>query len=291
MYVYIMVCRRFDNKIRVCYRIQELVDNVDDIQHNIVREALKIADINGGVDIVYSADIPLSTSGVGLASSSAFAVGVLNALFAYKGRFVSSDELAKLACEIEIDRLGNPIGIQDQYAVANGGFRQYKFWSNGDVSHNVFVGNRNYLLELQNNLMLFYTGKTRLSSTILSDQKAHIRDQDKTAVLDHMVQMTENAYAELLKGNVDKIGYMLDDAWQMKKKLSNKISNYDIDSMYKIAKSNGATGGKILGAGGGGFMLLFVPRKLQLKVKEALKDYRMVDFSFEPEGSKIVFAE
>lgn len=291
MYVYIMVCRRFDNKIRVCYRIQELVDNVDDIQHNIVREALKIAGINGGVDIVYSADIPLSTSGVGLASSSAFAVGVLNALFAYKGRFVSSDELAKLACEIEIDRLGNPIGIQDQYAVANGGFRQYKFWSNGDVSHNVFVGNRKYLLDLQNNLMLFYTGKTRLSSTILSDQKAHIRDQDKTAVLDHMVQMTENAYAELLKGNVDRIGYMLDDAWQMKKKLSNKISNSVIDSMYEIAKSNGAIGGKILGAGGGGFMLLFVPRKLQLKVKDALKEYRMVDFSFEPEGSKIVFAE
>lgn len=291
MYVYIMVCKRFDNKIRVCYRVQEIVEKVDDIQHNIVREALKIAGIEGGVDIVYSADIPLSTSGVGLASSSAFAVGVLNALFAYQHRFVSSDELAKMACEIEIERLKNPIGIQDQYAVANGGFRQYKFWANGDVSNNVFVGDRNYLRNLQDSLMLFYTGKTRVSSTILSEQKAHIREQDKTVVLDHMVQMTESAYSELLNGNIKKIGYMLDEAWQLKKMLSNKISNPEIDNMYDIAKSNGAIGGKILGAGGGGFMLLFVPIELQSCVRKALHDYRHVDFSFEPEGSRIVFAE
>lgn len=126
MYVYIMVCKRFDRKIRVCYTKNEFVDSVDEIEHNIIREALKIAGIEYGIDIVYSADIPLSSAGIGLASSSALAVGVLNALYAYKGECASPEKLAKMACEIEIGRLKNPIGIQDQYACAYGGFRIYK---------------------------------------------------------------------------------------------------------------------------------------------------------------------
>ena len=131
MYVYIMVCKRFDDKIRVCYTVNEFVDSVDEIKHNIIREALKMLGIEKGVDIVYSADIPLSSAGIGLASSSALAVGVLNALHAYKGEHVSPEVLAREACEIEIERLKNPIGVQDQYAVAYGGFRKYKFHKNG----------------------------------------------------------------------------------------------------------------------------------------------------------------
>ncbi len=291
MYVYIMVCKRFDKKIRVCYRIQEMVDSVDEVQHNIVREALKIVGITGGIDIVYSADIPMSTSGVGLASSSAFAVGVLNALFAYQGRRVSADELARLACEIEIKRLENPIGVQDQYAVANGGFRQYKFWATGEVTHTILPGSKSYLRELQENLLLYYTGMTRISSTILSEQEKHIKDKDKTAILDQMVQMTETACTELGQGNIGEIGHMLDEAWQMKKQMASKISNPEIDEMYKLARSNGAIGGKILGAGGGGFMLLYVPRESQAQVQAAMQAYRQVDFVFEPEGTRIVFAE
>lgn len=289
MYVYIMVCKRFDNKIRVCYRIQEMVDSVDEVQHNIVREAMKIAGITEGIDIVYSADIPMSTSGVGLASSSAFAVGVLNALFAYQGRIVSANDLARLACKIEIERLGNPIGVQDQYAVANGGFRQYKFWPAGEVTHTIIPGGNSYLRTLRENLMLYYTGQTRISSTILSEQEEHIRD--KASVLDRMVQMTETACVELGQGNIEKIGLMLDEAWQLKKQLASKISNPDIDKMYELAKSNGAVGGKILGAGGGGFMLLYVPREYQARVQTAMQAYRQVSFDFEPEGSRIVFAE
>ncbi len=289
MYVYIMVCKRFDKKIRVCYRIQEMVDSVDEVQHNIVREALKIAGVTGGIDVVYSADIPMSTSGVGLASSSAFAVGVLNALFAYQGRRVSANDLAKLACEIEIERLENPIGVQDQYAVANGGFRQYKFWPTGEVTHTIIPGGTNYLRTLQECLMLYYTGMNRISSTILSEQEEHIRD--KTDVLDQMVQMTETACAELGQGDTEAIGYMLDKAWQLKKQMASKISNPEIDRMYQLAKANGAIGGKILGAGGGGFMLLYVPRERQVQVQAAMHAYRQVDFAFEPGGTRIVFAE
>ncbi|MBE6091608.1 MAG: GHMP kinase [Selenomonas ruminantium] len=289
MYVYIMVCKRFDHKIRVCYRIQEMVDSVDEIQHNIVREAMKIVGITGGIDIVYSADIPMSTSGVGLASSSAFAVGVLNALFAYQGKRVSANDLAKLACEIEIVRLGNPIGIQDQYAVANGGFRQYKFWPTGEVTHTIITGGSSYLRELRRNLMLYYTGQTRISSNILSEQERNI--QDKTPVLDKMVQMTETACTELGKGAIGRIGEMLDEAWQLKKQMASKISNPEIDRMYALAKENGALGGKILGAGGGGFMLLYVQPECQVKVKKAMQEYRQVEFDFEPEGSRIIFAE
>lgn len=289
MYVYIMVCKRFDSKIRVCYRIQEMVDSVEEIKHNIVREAMKITGITGGIDIVYSADIPMSTSGVGLASSSAFAVGVLNALFAYQGKHVSANDLAKLACEIEIERLGNPIGIQDQYAVANGGFHQYKFWPTGEVTHTIIPGGSSYLRELRRNLMLYYTGQTRISSNILSEQERNIRD--KTPVLDKMVQMTENACTELGKGAIGRIGEMLDEAWQLKKQMASKISNPEIDRMYALAKENGALGGKILGAGGGGFMLLYVQPECQAKVKKAMQEYRQVEFDFEPEGSRIVFAE
>ena len=289
MFVYIMICERFDKKIRVCYRIQEMVDSVDEIEHNIVREAMKIAGIKGGIDVVYSADIPMSTSGVGLASSSAFAVGILNALFAYQGKRISPNELAKLACEIEIVRLHNPIGVQDQYAVANGGFRQYKFWSTGEVTHNIISVNKNYLRALRENLTLYYTGKTRVSSDILSEQKELIAD--KTAILDKMADMTNIACEELGRGNIDEIGRMLDETWRLKKQMASKISNPDIDKMYELAKANGALGGKILGAGGGGFMLLYAPPNNKTRLETAMQDYRKVNFDFEPDGSRIVFAE
>lgn len=289
MYVYIMVTKRFDDQIRVCYRIQEMVDHVDQIQHNIIREAMKIAGIEKGVDIVYSADIPISTSGVGLASSSAMAVGVLNALFAYKGIQLSSRQLAEYACEIEIDRLKNPIGIQDQYAVAFGGLKRYRFYSDGQVGVQTVVCNPRLLELLKKRLMLFFTGMTRLASDVLKDQKQNI--SDRMQVLDQMTDMVDESILALREGNLDEWGRMLDRAWNLKKAMSDKINNTCIEEMYQKGKNAGALGGKILGAGGGGFLLLYVPEEKQEKVREALKDYRQIDFDFEQGGSRIIFME
>lgn len=289
MYVYIMVCKRFDRKIRVCYTSNEFVDSVDQIRHNIIREALRITGIENGVDVVYSADIPLSSAGVGLASSSALAVGVLNALYAYKGLFVSPDELARKACEIEIDRLKNPIGVQDQYSVAYGGIRRYVFWGSGEVSPHPIQCNNNTLAELRSKLLLFYTGMTRVSGEILSEQKDNI---DKNMdLLDSMTDMVVKAENQLRIGEVDSWGKMLEQGWQYKTRLASRISNSQIEDMYCRAKKAGATGGKILGAGGGGFLLLFVPKDKQDKVREEMKDYQETDFEFEPEGSRIIFVE
>lgn len=289
MYVYIMVCKRFDGKIRVCYTKNEFVDSVDEVKHNIIREALKIVGIEQGIDIVYSADIPLSSAGVGLASSSALAVGVLNALYAYKGEYASPEKLARMACEIEINRLRNPIGVQDQYACAYGGFRMYKFWANGKVTATPVSVPLKNIKKLKSNLILYYTGLTRISSEILSEQKNNI--MDKTTVLDQMFDMVEIAAQALQCGEVERWGELLDKAWIMKKSLASKISNNEINDMYEKAKGAGAIGGKILGAGGGGFLLLYVPMEKKRSVEEAMKNYKKVEFDFENEGSRIIFIE
>lgn len=289
MYVYIMVCKRFDSKIRVCYTKNEFVDSVDQIQHNIIREALKIVGIENGIDIVYSADIPLSSAGVGLASSSALAVGVLNALYTYKGEYASPEKLARMACEIEINRMGNPIGIQDQYACAYGGFRIYKFWADGKVSATPVCVSRKTVEELQRHFMLYYTGLTRVSSEILAEQKENIANKNK--ILDQMLEMVNTSVQVLNSGDTERWGRMLDEAWHKKKSLASKISNQEINAMYKKAKEAGAIGGKILGAGAGGFLLLYVPDEHKTYVRNALRSYKEVDFAFENEGSKIIFME
>ncbi len=289
MFVYIMVNKRFDDNIRVSYRIQELVSHVDEIQHNIVREALKIAGIDHGVDIVYSADIPISSSGVGLASSSAMAVGLLNALFAFREESLSPEKLARYACEIEIDRLKNPIGIQDQYAVAYGGMKKYRYYKSGKVGVSAVVVKKDTLDLLEKNLMLFYTGVNRISSDILDDQKKNIVTRMNT--IDEMVNMVDSAEDMLCNGALDDFGKALDHAWQLKKQMSGRISNSMIDEMYEKGKKAGALGGKVLGAGGGGFLLLYVPEKSQKEVVDALSSYRLVDFGLEDSGSQIIFME
>lgn len=289
MYVYIMVCKRFDDHIRVCYTKNEFVNSVDEIEHNIIREALKIAGIEKGIDIVYSADIPLSSAGVGLASSSALAVGVLNALYAYKGIYLPAGELAKKACEIEIVRLRNPIGVQDQYAVAFGGFKQYKFWADGKVTATPVICGKETLNMLKNNMLLYYTGITRISSEILAEQKASI--ENKMLILDELTDMAERALNMLQAGNCDSWGEMLDRSWILKRQMASRITNPKIEEMYELAKNAGASGGKILGAGGGGFLLLYVQPQNRKSVEAAMTDYKQVEFDFEPEGSRIIFME
>lgn len=289
MYVYITVNQRFDDKLRIVYYGNELVDSVEEVKHDIIRNALQIAGIEKGIEIVYSADIPMSGAGIGLSSSSALAVGVMNALHAYKGERVSPEQLAREACEIEIDRIGQRIGIQDQFAVAYGGFRVYRFSADGSVCAEPVACKREYIDRLHKNLMLFYTGQGRDSRKILKEQSETI--EQKMARLDKLVEAVERNRDSLCRGEVDNWGLELDRAWEIKKSFAGGVSTPEIDAMYAAAKGAGALGGKILGAGGGGFMLLYVPGERQEAVRAALHGYRLVDFRFEPFGSRIVFVD
>ena len=289
MHVYITVNRKFDDKIRVVYTGNELVDSVDEVKHNIIREALKFMGIEKGIEIIYMADIPLSGAGVGLASSSALTVGVLNALHAYKGEYVSPEQLAREACHIEIDCIGQKIGIQDQYAVSFGGFNRYYFNGDGSVCVTPVVGKNIYVEILKRRLMLFFTGKTRDSRKIFEEQNASRKD--KTAMLDELVKTVDYAYNSLTSGDIAIWGEVLDRTWNIKKQFASGISSSDIDQMYALAKEAGAVGGKILGAGGGGFMLLYVPEEKQETVKQALEAYRQIDLEFDAQGSRIIFAD
>lgn len=289
MYVYITINKRFDDKLHIIYTKNELVDCVDDIEHNIIRNALKIVGIEKGVEVIYMADIPIAGVGIGLASSSALSVGVLNAMHAFKGEYVSPAQLAKEACYLEIEMMKQPIGIQDQYAVAYGGFNQYTFNRYGNVGVEPLICPKQIIENLQGKLMLFFTGITRDSGSVLQEQKSNI--SERMQQLDTMVRFAEDAYLKISQNCLDDFGRMLDTAWQTKKQLAGKVSNRGIDKMYYRAISAGALGGKILGAGGGGFLLLYVPPEKQEDVKQALSDYRYVPFKFVNQGSQIIFSE
>lgn len=217
MYVYIMVTKKFDDQIRVSYSQNEIVNSVDEIKHNIIREALKMVGIEKGVEIVYIADLPLATAGVGLASSSAIAVGTLNALLAFKGVYTTPEQLSRMACELEIKRLSNPIGIQDQYAVAYGGFRRYRFFADGSVGVEPVLAGAKTLRELKSSFMLFYTGLTRNSADILHEQKDTIAR--KMELLDSMIEDAEAAYRALREGAPNEWGLLMDRAWSKKNSL------------------------------------------------------------------------
>lgn len=289
MHVYITVNKRFDNKIRVVYSGNELADSVEDVKHNIIREALNITGIKNGIEIVYMADLPMTDLGVGLASSSALAVGVLNALHVFKGEHVSPRDLAKEACDIEINRLGQQIGIQDQYAVAYGGFNRYIFNADDTVSVTPIVLPADERKQLMDRLLLFYTGNPRDSRAIFAEQKK--TTQNKKDIYDSLVEATEKAVGFLNNKNLDDLGLLLNETWMTKKKFASGVSNPLVDDMYEKALGAGALGGKILGAGGGGFMLLYVPPSKQEGVRNALSDFKEIDFAMDMQGSRIIFSD
>lgn len=289
MHVYITVNKKFDDMIRVVYNGNELVNSVDEIKHNIIREALKLVGIDKGIEIIYMADLPLSSAGIGLVSSSALAVGVLNALHAYKGEYVSPEQLAREACHIEIDCLGQQIGIQDQFAVAYGGIHRYRFCSDGSVSVAPLICSKETKQKLFSHFMLFFTGNTRDSRKILQEQTQTM--ESKRAMLDNLVETVDVAYQALADGRPEVWGEELDRTWEIKKQFAGGVSNEMIDQMYQSAKAAGAVGGKILGAGGGGFMLLYVPVEKQEQVRKALSGYREVAFEMDAQGSRIIFED
>ncbi len=287
-YMYIIVNRRFTDAIRVSYYAKtEIVDRVEDIQHPIVREALKLVGISKGIEIASVADIH---GGSGLGSSGSFTVGLLNALYAYQGTLRSAEELAREACRIEIDIRGEPIGKQDQYIAAHGGFRFLQFNPDETVFTQPILWSSQNKEELLQNLLLLYTGEVRDASSILREQRDSINQTEK---MDCLCRLRDIAVQ--LRGSLndnagpDVMGEALHQGWLLKKQLASAVSNNRIDRYYQRALDAGALGGKVLGAGGGGFLLLYCPQAKQAQIKTALSDLRPLEFSFEPEGSKIIY--
>lgn len=286
--VYVTVSRKFDDAVRVSYSRTEEVAHASQVEHPLVRESLGLLGIEGGIEITSVADIP--ARGTGLGSSSSFTVGLLNALHAHCGRLVSPARLAEESSSIEIDRCGEPIGKQDQYAAAFGGFNFIRFNADDSVEVKKLVCAPSVITELQSRLLFFYTGVTRLASSLLATQSRDIgRPGEKSDSVGEMVRLAESAYTELSSGRVDSIGPMLHEAWQIKKRLGDGVSNAQIDEAYGAATRAGAEGGKVLGAGGGGFLMFLAPTDRHDAIRSALRPMRETPFRFAPQGSSIIF--
>ena len=284
-YCYISIHPYFnENQTLLKYSENELVDSPDQIKHRIFRQVLTDMGVHG-VEISSTADIP---GGTGLGSSSTFTVGLLNTLNCYNGKFVSKDKLAKLACEVEIEKLGNPIGKQDQYGAALGGLNFIKFNQDGSVSHEPILMEGKTYKELQKNLLMFYTGTTRSANTILTEQTKNITSEDKAKNLLKMCGLAKDMKVALENNDISSFGKILDEGWQLKKELASGIANPAIDEAYEIAMKNGALGGKLLGAGGGGFLLFYCEEEKQDQLKKAI-GLRELDFSFERDGTSVIY--
>lgn len=289
-YIYIAVNKKFDNSIRASYSRTEIVKKVSEIEHPLIRECLKKVGIKGGIEITSISDIP--SEGTGLGSSSSFTVGLLNALYAYIGIYVGAERLAKEACEIEIEILKNPIGKQDQYSAAFGGFQYFRFFPDESVINIPILMNQKTKKNLENKLMLLYTGQTRSAKTILHEQKKNTsKGSSNFSKMEKMVSLASVMHRELSGNKTYNFGRMLDENWNLKKSLASSISSSRIDKWYNTAKKKGAEGGKILGAGGGGFLLLYAKPSFHKGLLKALPNLRAVPFGFENQGSKIIFVE
>jgi D-glycero-alpha-D-manno-heptose-7-phosphate kinase len=283
-YVYCIAKERFDDKIYVNWTKKEIVESVDQIEHELVREAMRKVGVHKGIEISFLSDIPAEGSGLG--SSSSVTVGVLNALYHYVGATPTVEQLAREACEIEIGILGKPIGVQDQYIAAYGGLRCFDFGPGKEVKTTPVKTTRTVLEDLDNMLMLFYTGKTRQASSILSQQKSNI--SAKTETLQQMAKQASEVRELIETSNVDALGAILHQGWEAKRKLAQGVSSSDLDEVYERAVKAGALGGKISGAGGGGFFLLCVPSDKRQAVRQALANLREMPFRLERGGSRIV---
>jgi len=286
-FVFVNVNKKFDDGVRVAYSQTEEVANADEVQHPLVKAALKELDIAGGLEITTIADIP--SAGTGLGSSSSFTVGLLNALGAYKGFYQSSGALGKLSSEIEIERCGAPIGKQDQYAAAYGGFNLIEFKPDDSVVVSPVIMPRGALQQFQDNLLMFYTGRTRSASELLQRQDAAMKQMSKDTAMNRMVELCFVMRSALMDGDIDSAGEVLHEGWMLKRTLVDGISDPAIDGWYDAARTAGATGGKILGAGAGGFLLVYAPRDRHDAVRSALHDLREIPFRFEQSGSRIVY--
>ncbi|HVB34515.1 MAG TPA: galactokinase [Patescibacteria group bacterium] len=278
-----------DDKIRIRYTKSELVDHVDEVQHTLAREALKAFSLTKGIEVVSLADIP---AGTGLGSSSCYLVGLLNALHALMQKPATAQELAEEACHIELSILKKPIGKQDQYMAAFGGLTSLTIDRRGKVQVQKSPVSADLVENLENNLLLFFTHETRDATAILTRQDGETRKKNAHVVgnLREIKDIGIEIHDEIVKGNLRRFGELMDLHWQTKKRLSRGITNPQIDAWYTLARRNGAIGGKIAGAGGGGFLMLYCEEKKQ-RLREAMRKagLRELNFRFEFEGSKVVF--
>jgi D-glycero-alpha-D-manno-heptose-7-phosphate kinase len=287
-YIYVIVKERFDDRIYINYSQKEIVDAVDQIQHELVREAMRLTGVTRGVEITTLADVP--SEGSGLGSSSAVTVGLLQALWTYQGESRTADQLAAEACRVELEVLARPMGVQDAYFSALGGVRKFVFgpddparihWRRVELP-------QERISQLSNNLLLFYTHRTRRSASILGAQLQNI--PDRMSVLDQLRELAHEGTRCLEQGEFDRFGRLLHDGWVLKTQMAEGITDKGIDEIYEAAREAGALGGKVAGAGGGGFLLLYCPLGVQDAVRERLNGaVRELPFRFERDGTKIIF--
>ncbi len=282
-YVFVIVKERFDDLICVNYTQRERVERVDELRHELVREAMKMVGISKGVEITTLADVP--AEGTGLGSSSSVTVGLLQALYTYRNELKTASDLAEQACHIEVEVLKKPIGRQDQYIAAYGGLRFITFDDRGINVESIDLP-WEQKRRLNESLLCFYTGITRKADEILEEQKDRINSN--LEALKEMRKLAFQAREAVVRSAFDEFGELLHASWQLKRGLASKITNSQIDEMYEAARKAGAIGGKITGACGGGFLPLYCPRERQDEVRRVLK-LRELPFRFEPDGSKVIF--
>lgn len=286
-FIYVIINSRYDDKIYVDYSRKEIVDTIDEIEHELVREAARITGMKNGFEVAMMADIP--SEGSGLGSSSTLTVGLLNAFYQYRGEQVGPERLAREACMIEIDILGKPIGRQDQYIAAYGGLCGFEFHPDDTVSVERIDIPAAMKRRFGSNILLFFTNIVRQASRILADQSERLSD---TIEYHHEIKALANEVrAALFSGNYDAVGEVLHRNWELKKQLANGVSTGEIDAMYQAARDGGALGGKIAGAGGGGFLMVYCRRPDQDNLRDALAAYREMPFLLEPYGSRVVFSQ
>jgi len=283
-YVYVIVKKRFDDMVYVNYSRKEIVEDIGQLKHDLVRECMRLTGVTEGVEITTLADIP--AEGTGLGSSSSITVGLLHAFYTYRGELKTAETLAREACRIEIEVLGKPIGKQDQYIAAYGNIRLLGFNGHGIDVHSIELEPKTNR-SLNDRLLLFYTGIARQADTILVEQKANIRE--RVEVLRELTRLAFDGKRALDEGELDEFGEMLHQGWELKKHLANGITTPAIEEMYQVARRAGAVGGKITGAGGGGFLLLYCFPEKKEDVRRSLSCLRELPFNFERDGSKVIF--
>jgi D-glycero-alpha-D-manno-heptose-7-phosphate kinase len=280
------VAERFEGDVRVSYSKTETVDNASAIEHDLVREAMRLTGVPRGVDVVTLADVP--ARGTGLGSSSTVTVGLLNALYGFQGTYKSPSELAEEAARIEIEILDKPIGRQDQYAAAIGGFNLIEFLPRGGgVSVEPVITPLETLKRVQRSLLLFFTGRQRSADDILNQQRTAVSNGDATQALLKMRDLAYEMRERLGAGDADSVGALLHENWMLKRSLATAISDPQIDAWYDATRDAGATGGKILGAGAGGFLLVFAAPERHDKVRAALRELREVPLRFASHGTQV----
>jgi D-glycero-alpha-D-manno-heptose-7-phosphate kinase len=285
-WVHVIVADRFEGDVRVSYSKTETVPSAAAVEHDLVREAMRLTGVPRGVDVMTLADVP--SRGTGLGSSSSVTVGLLNALYGFQGTYKSPAELAEEAAQIEIEILGKPIGRQDQYAAAIGGFNLIEFLPRrGGVAVAPVITPPDTLKRVQRSLLLFYTGRQRSADSVLSGQRAAVSNGDAVAALSKMRDFAYELRERLGHGDVDALGTLLHENWMLKRSISSGISDEEIDGWYQRALDAGAAGGKILGAGAGGFLLVCASPADHEKVRAALRDLREVPLRFAAHGTQV----